>query len=385
MNTEIIVNLRKQVEELSSQVTTLTQLVNAMKINEQQHLNANHPIPPGIACKVAFDKKGLIVNGTKLETTDIPELEIDKIINLKNILNDKASSKDLSKFKNEVTEMIKPISEELGEVTGTGTKVNYNKDGRIISSVELLASDIPTLPIAKIQGLEDIIASMNISKISVNSEEKLPTIKTNAGSFTKVTIDQHGRVLSGNKLDIDDIPNILISKINHMESSMANLASQKSVDGVSKSLSNKLDSNPNITSGTYTKLKVDSKGLVVKGDQLTIRDLPELNISNIVGLDKSLKEKADRIDLINLNDTVSALVNSLSMIGEVSSLKNELKSKASDNDLSKLNSRIESMQRTLDMLLDRLPGDMILEQFSQIERNLSDLECRIANLEKNKF
>ena len=226
---------------------------------------------------------------------------------------------------------------------------------------------------------------MNISKISVNSEEKLPTIKTNAGSFTKVTIDQHGRVLSGNKLDIDDIPNILISKINHMESSMANLASQKSVDGVSKSLSNKLDSNPNITSGTYTKLKVDSKGLVVKGDQLTIRDLPELNISNIVGLDKSLKEKADRIDLINLNDTVSALVNSLSMIGEVSSLKNELKSKASDNDLSKLNSRIESMQRTLDMLLDRLPGDMILEQFSQIERNLSDLECRIANLEKNKF
>jgi len=381
MNTELIVQLRDLVESLSTKVDNISKTVNALKINDQRRLDANTDIPPGVACKVAYDKHGLILQGTKLEHTDIPELSIDKIVSLRKSLEDKASNRDFDVFKSSIIEMIKPVSSTLKEISGTGIKVNYNSDGRIISTSDLLASDIPILPISKIEGLSDFISSINSISLTSDNDNDIPSIKTNSGTFAKVTIDQYGRVLSGDKLTINDIPMELINRINQIESNIVNLASQHSLDAISKELSNKVSSNKTITPGTYTKIKVDSNGLVTKGEMLTIRDLPELHTSDITNLDKILQDKANRVDFINLNDTVSSLVNSLSTIGEISGMKNELKSKASDQDVKELNSKVKSIQHTLDSVVNNLPSDMLTNQLYKIQLELSNINSRISIIE----
>ena len=47
------------------------------------------------------------------------------------------------------------------------------------------------------------------------------------------------------------------------------------------SVVNKLDKNPPITAGTYTKVKVDEKGLVVQGQELSESDVPSISLSKV--------------------------------------------------------------------------------------------------------
>lgn len=382
MNTEVIALLQKQVEDNSATIDNLKKTVNSLKINDQRRLNSNNPIPPGIACKVSYDANGLVTKGIGLETTDIPDLNIDKIINLKKYLDSKASTKDLELFKKSVTDMIQPTVKNLGEIAGTGIKFNYNSDGRIISSAELLAEDIPMIPISKIQGLSDIINSLTFEESLDSNESTISNIKVSSGVFTKVNVDNYGRVVSGDKLTIDDIPIELINKINYIESKIPYLASQHTVDAINNNLSDKLNSNKPITPGTYTKIKVDSKGLVISGEKLNIRDLPELSISDISDLEKILISKATQNDLINLSDTVSSIVNSLNDVGDIIGMKNELKNKASDEEVKKISSRITSIQNTVDSLVNRMPGDMIEKQLQVISNELSNLSGRISVIEQ---
>ena len=382
MNTELILELRDKIENLSISVETMKKSINSLKINDQRRVDANNPIPPGIACKVAFDKNGLIIAGIGLELSDIPQLEIDKINNLKQYLDNKASTKDLEKFKVDITNMINPTIKTFNEIAGTGIKVNYNSDGRIISSSELLISDIPVLPITKIEGLIDIINDLKSKSISEdNTIEEIPSIKVSPGTYTKVNVDKYGRVTNGDKIGINDIPIEIINRLNSIESRMVNFASQNSIDIINKDLVNKITSNKSITPGTYTKVKVDSKGLITSGEKLTIRDLPELSISDINGLDKIIRNKADSLDLINLTDTVSSMVNSISKIGEIDGIKNELNDKASEIDVKNIKSKINTIQNSLDNLINKIPGDMIMEQLSQIMNEVSVLSGRISVIE----
>lgn len=383
MNTELIISLQNKIEELSSAIDIMGKTVNALKINDQRRLTSNTPIPPGIACKVAYDSNGLITRGTSLEVSDIPQLDIDKIINLKKHLDDKASLKDFEKFKSAITEMIKPAVNKLSQIAGTGIKVNYNSDGRIVSSSDLLPSDIPVLPISKIEGLSDIISHLNIQKISENAEDSIPNIKVNPGTYVKVSIDKYGRVITGEKLGMNDIPSELISKLNVIESKFVDIPSQQTIVAIQKNLVEKLDGNLPIIPGTFTKVKVDSKGLVTFGDKLNIRDLPELTISDITGLEKVIRDKADYKDFLSLSDTVSSLVNSLSAIGEISGIKNELHSKAKDEDVKKLSSSVSQIKHTLDSLVNRMPSDMISDQLTQIQNEVSMLSGKISAIENH--
>lgn len=384
MNTELILELRDKIENLSITVETMEKNINSLKINDQRRIDANNPIPPGIACKVAFDKNGLIVSGIGLELSDIPQLGIDKINNLKQYLDNKASIKDLEKFKVDITNMINPTISKFNEIAGTGIKINYNSDGRIISSSELLVSDIPALPITKIEGLVDVINDIKSKYISEdNIVEEIPNIKVNSGTYTKVNVDKYGRVTSGDKIGINDIPIEIINKLNSIESRMVNFASQNSIDIINKDLVNKITSNKSITPGTYTKVKVDSKGLITSGEKLNIRDLPELSISDINGLDKIIRSKADESALINLTDTVSSMVNSISKVGEIDGIKNELSNKASEIDLKNIKSKINTFQNTLDNLVNKIPGDMIMDQLSQIMNEMSVLSGRISVIENH--
>ena len=383
MNTKIILELQSQIEELSSSLKKVEKHVNALKIDEQYRLNANTAIAPGTACKVSYDKNGLIVNGSQLESNDIPELEINKIKLLKKLLDEKVSDKDLEKFKVDIMNMINPVVATYNEIIGTGIKVNYNKEGKIVSSSELLVEDIPELPIEKINGLSDIIDEMRCQSVSVASDDIDNAIKVNAGTYTKVSVDQYGRITYGSKLELNDIPRELVNNINLIQSKLIEFASQVSLDEINKKLINKVDANPAITAGTYIKVRVDSKGLVVSGDKkLDINDLPELNISNITGLEKAIRDKADHKDVMALTDTISSLVNSMGNVGEIKGIKNELESKASDERVDRIETKVESINNKLNTLINSMPSDMIFEQLNQIQNELSNLTGRMSSIEK---
>lgn len=384
MNSEIISNMQNKIEDLTRNIDIISKTVNALKINDQRRISSNNPIPPGIACKVSYDKNGLIIGGSKLEISDIPQLNIDKINNLKKYIDEKASSKDLEKFKFDVERMIKPAVDNLSEIIGTGIKVNYNSDGRIVSVAELLPSDIPLLPISKIEGLSDVINALNSQTISKNLENDIPNIKVNPGIYTKVSIDKYGRVISGEKIGINDIPNELIIKINNIESKLINIPSNTLLESIKNDLMNKVNGNKPIIPGTFTKVKVDSKGFVISGEKITINDLPELSISNINGLEKIIRDKADQKDFIILSDTVSSLVDSLSKVGEIPGIKNELNNKASDETVSKISSKVDSIQKTLNSIIDKIPSEMLLEQLNQIQNEIIILSGRLSVIE-NKF
>ena len=207
---------------------------------------------------------------------------------------------------------------------------------------------IAVISIDKIDGLPDIISRMNNHFLTDHNDTKdISNTTINAGTYTKVTVDKYGKITYGTMLDINDIPSVLLSRINIMESNMVGLASQKSVDSIIREVNKKLNANKSIIPGTYVKVKVDSNGLVVSGEKLTERDLPELSVNSIKGLEKLLISKADRADLDNLNDTVSNLMNSLNNIGDITAIKSGLKSKADDKDLKILASDIKKIKTTI--------------------------------------
>jgi phage-related tail fiber protein len=98
-----------------------------------------------------------------------------------------------------------------------------------------------------------------------------PTSGVGSGTYAKVTVDTNGHVTAGASLVAGDIPSLDWSKIG--SGKPTTLAGYGITDAVS--------ANAAITSGTYTKLTVDSKGLVTAGASLVASDIPSLDWSKI--------------------------------------------------------------------------------------------------------
>ena len=79
MNPESIIKLQNDFAALAIDVDDIKKIVNGLKLNEQRYVTKNNSIPPGIACKVAYDSNGLILSGIRLDPSDIPTLGIDNI------------------------------------------------------------------------------------------------------------------------------------------------------------------------------------------------------------------------------------------------------------------------------------------------------------------
>lgn len=375
MNPENIIVLENKVSSLEQKLDDAIKIINGLKIDNQRKLDSNIQIPPGIACKVAYDKNGLIIKGDKLLASDIPPLQIDAIDGLRKILDLKANAADIKKVSSD-------SSESTGtkrDIIGTGTKINYNSDGIIISTSDLSEDDIPNLPISHIINLKE---EMDLIKASITPVVEVKEIMPiTPGTFTKITYDSNGRVVSGTKLSIDDIPIDIINKINIVEGKIPSLASQTSIDSINKILRSKLDGNQSTTPGTFTKLTIDSKGLVIRGDKLTVKDLPELNISDIVDLAGTLRNKANQSDLIEMNNNISSVVSSINRLGDVSNIRSALQLKADNKELKELNSKVNSLQNLVDALSSKIPNELIMEQLQQIQNELSSISGRILVLE----
>ena len=377
---ELLYQMKDSIDELNKAVSSLTEIVHGLKINEQMYLKSNPSIPSGISTKVAYDKNGLIVGGSSLEISDIPEIPIEKVTNLRNELNHSISEDDLTRLKMELnSKLIKK-----GEVVNTGTKVNYDINGLVINSSDLLPADIPVLPITKIDGLSDLldhITSQNENNLKTADNDD-SDVKITPGVFPKITFNEKGKVVNGENLTMNDIPVELISKINDLESKLTLFASSSLVDSLRKNINSKLDANNNDTTpGVYTKVKVDRKGLVLSGDRLTLKDLPELNIKDIIGLDEALRNIPSIDQFMNLNDTVSSIMNITDKISDVSKLQKSIENKVDNKDYRILENKVDNIQNLVDNLVDSIPNDSILTQLDYFNKEISNLSGRISTLE----
>lgn len=376
MNPEEIIYIKNKIATLGESIGDIQKLISGLKIDRQMLVSSNTPIAPGIACRLTFDSKGLILKGENLRIEDIPELPLEKITGLIRILGNKLEADSVNTIKSKDTNAIRNKIQ-----AGTGLRINYDEDGLIVSSSDvLLLSDIPDLPMEKITGLVDKLLFLE-SQISNISNEEIIEKTITPGTFPKVTFSSDGKVVSGSKLTIDDIPMDLITKMNTIESRIPLLASQQTVEGLIENVKGKLNSNALITPGVYTKVTVDDKGLITLGDVISIKDLPEIQINNITNLESTLRKKADQKDLIELMNTVAS-ISSNNGSNEFTKLQNELVSKASDQDLKNTINRVDNIQRLVDTLVEKLPSEYIVEQLKQIQEALSTLSGRVASLEQ---
>jgi phage-related tail fiber protein len=222
-------------------------------------LRSNPAITAGTGIKVTYDSKGLVLSSTTLIETDIPNIHTSKLIG-------KISTAQLPELGDITNTYTKPHIDSTGRVIGgdnpttlagygitdamyanqlitpnTGIKITYDENGLVLSSGSLTVSDIPELDASKI----------TTGRFSANF---LPFIDTlNIGYYTKVLIDNTGRVTAG--------------------SNPTTLAGYGITDGMT--------GNADIPAGTGTKITYDEKGLVTASDILIESDIPDLDANKI--------------------------------------------------------------------------------------------------------
>lgn len=369
MALEEIVSMKSSITRVEDRLAELIKTVNSLTLNQQQSVISNGQMPPGMACKIAFDHQGLVIKGERLVSGDIPQVSISKIINLQKTLDEKLTSGDLKG----IEDSIKRLGKKKRIVPGTGVKINYDEDGTINSASDtLLISDIPQLPVTHVTGLKEKIVELELNINSSKVFESAVVGSTNPGTYTKITCDKDGRIVRGEKLSVNDIPVEIVNRINLVESRASELASQQTVNSLSTDLKGKVTGNKSIQSGIYTKVHVDNKGLVTAGDKISVDDLPVIRTKDILNLDTTLRKKADQSDLVELHNLVASMTN-VDQSVNIERLKTQMGGKADAAEVKGITHRLNSV----DVKLDKIINGEFTEQLS---REINDLKVIVSNL-----
>jgi phage-related tail fiber protein len=137
---------------------------------------------------------------------------------------------------------------------GAGIKISYDSKGLVTGSTSLVANDIPNISAAKITS-------------GVLNSSVLPTSGIAEGNYKSVTVDSHGRVISGtNTLTFDDVSGLT--------SAITNAASNASVStAINTAISN-------------LRADVPSQGSTLKGlYDMVLASNHELNAATVVARD----------------------------------------------------------------------------------------------------
>lgn len=161
------------------------------------------------------------------------------------IYGDPKKSKALMALLDELLKL-KVDSNELIE-GGTKCKITYDEKGLVIAGEDLTIEDLPELLLIHIK---DIIATAE--EVNILHGIEITTEELNRLKGLLVTAEELNK-LAGLNISIDDLNSVI----------------------------NKLDKNPPITAGTYTKVKVDEKGLILQGQRLSASDIPSIPLSKI--------------------------------------------------------------------------------------------------------
>ncbi len=257
----------------------------------------------------------------------------------------------------------------------SGCKVNVDEHGFVNDVCDLNIEDIPQLTLDKIDGLID---ALNELRNCTKTTQSVDVFTTNPGTGCKLTYDEHGRVIGKNELTIEDLPAELLARINSIDSTLAGKATQVSVDNLKTNMLRKVDVNQSVKPGTYAKVNVDSKGLVTGGESLTKNDLPSINVDDIEYLQQTLDEKlsVDHLDQIMNN------MESLRKLCDTKLNVEDIKGKANVDSLHNLELRVQHLEDVVNNVIENIPGDMILKQLEQMYADISTLSGRVSVIER---
>lgn len=375
MDTNNFKDILNRLTSLEGNYKNLSEKVSRIGIDKQYYLRSNTPITAGTSCRITYDSNGLVLRGDPIRLVDIPNLPIEHITNLQSVLDSKATKKYIDRLRDTILNSI-PCK---GNATHTGVKINYDDNGYVVSSSNLLPIDIPKLTIDHIEGLSEIITQLTTSPTSpLSTIDQFTHSKVSPGTYMKVTIDQYGHVIQGGSLTENDIPQSFNNKINNIESRLITLASQSSVNAINSTLVKKLDSNTPINSGVFTKVTVDRNGLVTFGDRLSINDLPSIDITNITNLSKELNNRVLREDFTLLSEQVSSISNLVARLSNPIDINNL----ATKEELLSLESRHNELYSKVNQITSSIPLEVLSDQLNSITSQLQSIEDRLSAIEK---
>lgn len=297
------------------------------------------------------------------------------------------------------------IPKKLELQPGTGVKLSYDKDGLVRGSSSLEPSDIPTLPMTKIEGLEESWHNIPTSSELKQVQEELRQ-KTAKGSVTdtatKVNIDANGHVVSTGDLTQEDIPDIPIAKILNLSTVLSDINGkiavlrntvkeladavkqlqstpripvatfsengesqlQSQINELSQAIFlinqrlNRRDSHYTspirVSPGRYSSFTVDRSGSIVAADEMTDVDVETIHAeineikSTLSQLTQQLQAKANTTDVVTLQNTLNQKISDIpDMRMVVNSAKDitdrDDRLKRLDDSVNSLNNRMKSI------------------------------------------
>lgn len=174
--------------------------VRTIWVNDQTKLNADNMnnIEDGIAeakneaetAQETADSKVDKIEGKRLSANDYTNTDKQNVEKIPTI------EQDIVDLENDKVDKNNTIT------AGTKTKITYDSKGLVTAGADLEATDIPTLEISKITGLQTALDD----KLDKNNA-------ITAGTKTKITYDAKGLVTAGADLIESDIPTLSPSKI----------------------------------------------------------------------------------------------------------------------------------------------------------------------------
>lgn len=222
-----------------------------------------------------------VLNGTG-------EGSVDKAV--KDAIDDFASKVTDDGTINTFKELVDWVAEHPEVAQGLTTEINALKT--ILAGFGTAEGETATVK----KYVDDAIAALKIGDYAKAADltalaERVSTLEGKpAASITQEQIDAWTA-----KQDAGDFveKSAYNTKVKALEE--ADAANATAIAGVKTTAEAAVKANDAITAGTATKITYDAKGLVTRGESLTVDDLPELPQSKIAGLGDALNAKQDNL------------------------------------------------------------------------------------------
>jgi hypothetical protein len=270
---------------------------------------------------------------------------------------------------------------------GVGTKIGYDANGLVTSSMELDTSDLPSIPISKVNGLND---TLNGYITSDYLDKKLRNLTINitksnpVATGIKVNYDENGLIVSSSdELLVEDIPQITIDKITGLNDRLSTIESL-----LNETVEEDTKSTVQINAGEYTKVTVDSNGNILKGAKLSINDIPseiitkmneiELAIGScasqetVNGLATKLNNKIDANESVESGTYTKVIVDKNGLVTSGSSLEYSDLPSDLTNEILDLKSKINMM----------VSNDNLTNVIDQVNNRLSTIDTLFSKYDE---
>lgn len=302
-----------QIIGLKSQLDSIADTADVKKItNDLKKLIVSRSSESvSSATKVNYDANGFIVSGSQLTSDDIPTLPISKIDGLSDIIsiiNSLSESSNNSRISNTTDNIIK---------SGTFTKVSVDSYGRVINGDKLTINDLPIDLINRINKLESkIIDTTPIELFNRMNTAITKKIDSNTditpGTYSKLTVDSKGLVVSGDKLTIDDLPNLTMDCIEGLKGELNKTAKYTDIIDLNNSMSQIISSIQSI--GDVNQLKT-SLHLKADADQVVRLEKEFTQFKkNIAAVEENLPSELILTQLENIASRIDTIEGRLSVL-----------------------------------------------------------------------